>query len=81
MGVPPASAGAEERARTPAVPVGRDARGPGSATPDVYGSATLTSVDDWIWQGEDNVALLRKQFGAGTVTARNHTVRDNRRKK
>jgi DNA mismatch repair protein MutS len=36
-------------------------------TPDIYGSATLTSIDDWSWQSEDGVALLLKQFGARTL--------------
>lgn len=36
-------------------------------TPDVYGGATLTSVDDWVWQSEDCVALLIKQFGARSL--------------
>jgi DNA mismatch repair protein MutS len=36
-------------------------------TPDIYGGATLTSIDDWSWQSEDGVALLLKQFGARTL--------------
>ncbi len=36
-------------------------------TPDVYAGATLTSVDDWIWQSEDCVSLLVKQFGARSL--------------
>jgi DNA mismatch repair protein MutS len=38
-----------------------------STTPDVYGGATLTSVDDWVWQSEDCVSLLVKQFGARSL--------------
>ncbi|MDX6446717.1 MAG: mismatch repair protein MutS [Blastocatellia bacterium] len=36
-------------------------------TPDIYGGATLTSIDDWVWQSEDGAALLLKQFGARTL--------------
>jgi len=36
-------------------------------TPDIYGGATLTSVDDWLWQGDDSVSLLTKQFGARSL--------------
>src|SRR5882762_2160459 len=32
-------------------------------TPDLYASATLTAVDDWLWQGDDCAALLTTQFG------------------
>lgn len=38
-----------------------------TTTPDIYGGATLTSIDDWSWQSEDGVALLLKQFGARTL--------------
>jgi DNA mismatch repair protein MutS len=38
-----------------------------AVTPDIYGSATLTSIDDWVWQSEDGAALLLKQFGARTL--------------
>jgi DNA mismatch repair protein MutS len=38
-----------------------------SPTPDVYAGATLTSVDDWVWQSEDCVSLLVKQFGARSL--------------
>src|SRR2546421_1667662 len=37
------------------------------AKPDVYGGATLTSLDDWLWQGDDSVSLLIKQFGARSL--------------
>src|SRR6267143_4785925 len=36
-------------------------------TPDVYAGATLTSLDDWLWQGDDSVVLLTRQFGARTL--------------
>src|SRR5258706_14723267 len=36
-------------------------------TPDVYAGATLTSVDDWLWQGDDSVVLLTRQFGARSL--------------
>jgi DNA mismatch repair protein MutS len=40
---------------------------PDIVTPDVYAGATLTSVDDWLWQGDDSVSLLTRQFGARTL--------------
>src|SRR6267143_4360726 len=40
---------------------------PDIVTPDVYGGATLTSLDDWVWQGDDSVSLLIKQFGARSL--------------
>ncbi len=38
-----------------------------SVTPDVYAGATLTSLDDWLWQGDDSASLLTRQFGARTL--------------
>jgi DNA mismatch repair protein MutS len=38
-----------------------------TAIPDVYAGATLTSVDDWIWQSDESVSLLTKQFGARSL--------------
>ncbi|MDX6528836.1 MAG: mismatch repair protein MutS [Blastocatellia bacterium] len=38
-----------------------------TAVPDVYAGATLTSVDDWIWQSDESVSLLTKQFGARSL--------------
>lgn len=35
--------------------------------PDVFAGATLTAVDDWLWQGDDCAALLTKQFGARSL--------------
>ena len=32
-----------------------------------FASATLTAVDDWLWQSEESVALLRKQFGVRSL--------------
>jgi DNA mismatch repair protein MutS len=52
----PASASSDQPATTPDIP-----------TPDLYGGATLTSLDDWIWQGDDSVSLLIKQFGARSL--------------
>jgi DNA mismatch repair protein MutS len=48
-----------------------DGRGPAtkdrtSATKDeekVFGGATLTALDDWLWQTNECAALLREQFG------------------
>src|SRR5258707_14826481 len=37
---------------------------PTITTPDVYAGATLTALDDWLWQADDSVALLTRQFGA-----------------
>src|SRR5947207_11832423 len=39
---------------------------PDVATPNVYAGATLTSLDDWVWQSDDSVSLLIKQFGASS---------------
>jgi DNA mismatch repair protein MutS len=36
-------------------------------TPDVYAGATLTSLDDWLWQSDDSVSLLTKQFGVHSL--------------
>src|SRR6266403_291481 len=36
-------------------------------TPDVSAGATLTAVDDWLWQGDDSASLLTRQFGARTL--------------
>lgn len=36
-------------------------------TPDVYAGATLTALDDWLWQGDDSAALLTRQFGARSL--------------
>ncbi|HMG73495.1 MAG TPA: DNA mismatch repair protein MutS [Pyrinomonadaceae bacterium] len=48
----PASASSDQPATTPDI-----------TTPDVYAGARLTSLDDWVWQGDDSVSLLIKQFG------------------
>src|SRR5437867_11463758 len=31
--------------------------------PEVFGGATLTALDDWLWQDQECAALLLKQFG------------------
>ncbi len=36
-------------------------------TPDVYAGATLTALDDWLWQSDDSAALLTRQFGARSL--------------
>jgi DNA mismatch repair protein MutS len=36
-------------------------------TPDVFGGATLTALDDWLWQSEDAEALLIKHFGVRSL--------------
>jgi DNA mismatch repair protein MutS len=46
---------------------GADGNRPDIVTPDVYAGATLTSLDDWLWQSEDSAALLTKQFGARSL--------------
>jgi len=38
-----------------------------NTTPDVFGGATLTAVDDWLWQSEDAEALLIKHFGVQSL--------------
>jgi len=35
--------------------------------PETFGGATLTSLDDWLWQTEDCAALLIKQFGVRSL--------------
>jgi DNA mismatch repair protein MutS len=40
---------------------------PISATPDVLGGATLTALDDWLWQIEDAEGLLIKHFGVRSL--------------
>jgi DNA mismatch repair protein MutS len=52
-------------ASTPSGPT--DEVPPDTTTPDIYGGATLTSIDDWVWQGDDSVSLLIKQFGARSL--------------
>jgi DNA mismatch repair protein MutS len=47
----------EESATEPAV----------TGAPDVFAGATLTPLDDWLWQGDDSAALLSKQFGARSL--------------
>jgi DNA mismatch repair protein MutS len=36
-------------------------------TSDVFGGATLTPIDDWLWQVDDCVSLLLKQFGVRSL--------------
>ena len=48
---------AEESAREPVT----------TGPPDVFAGATLTPLDDWLWQGDDSAALLSKQFGARSL--------------
>src|SRR5205809_6115779 len=40
---------------------------PLAATPDVLGGATLTALDDWLWQIEDAESLLVKHFGVRSL--------------
>ncbi len=40
---------------------------PTIASPDIFAGATLTPLDDWLWQGEDCASLLTKQFGARSL--------------
>ena len=40
---------------------------PDISAPDLYGGATLTSVDDWVWQSDDSASLLIKQFGVRSL--------------
>jgi DNA mismatch repair protein MutS len=35
--------------------------------PDVYEGATLTPLDDWLWQEDESVSLLARQFGARSL--------------
>lgn len=41
--------------------------------PGVFAGATLTPVDDWLWQGDDCAALLMKQFGTRALDGYNLT--------
>ena len=36
-------------------------------TSDAFGGATLTPIDDWLWQVDDCVSLLLKQFGVRSL--------------
>ncbi len=36
-------------------------------TPEKSGGATLTALDDWLWQEQDGAALLLKQFGTRSL--------------
>ncbi|HVS21319.1 MAG TPA: DNA mismatch repair protein MutS, partial [Pyrinomonadaceae bacterium] len=36
-------------------------------TPDVFAGATLTPLDDWLWQSEDCAALLIRQFNVRSL--------------
>ena len=38
-----------------------------NTTPDVFGGATLTALDDWLWQSEDAETLLIKHFGVRSL--------------
>ncbi len=38
-----------------------------NSKPDVFGGATLTALDDWLWQVEDAEALLIKHFGVRSL--------------
>jgi len=44
-----------------------DGNSPDIVTPDQYAGATLTPLDDWLWQGDDSIALLIAQFGARSL--------------
>ncbi len=44
-----------------------DATARPNTTPDVFGGATLTAVDDWLWQSEDSESLLIKHFGVRSL--------------
>lgn len=38
-----------------------------NTTPDVFGGATLTEIDDWLWQSQDAESLLIKHFGVRSL--------------
>lgn len=49
-------------------------------SPDIFAGATLTSLDDWLWQSDECAALLIKQFGALSLdgyglTAKSEAIR------
>jgi len=68
----PASLGALVRAgfsntpHTAPLPIKTDAE-VNTGSPDVFAGATLTPLDDWLWQTDDCAALLTKQFGARSL--------------
>ena len=67
---PPASASPDQAATTDDGLSGADSQSVQAGSlryVEVYGSATLTAVDDWLWQGDDSVSLLTKQFGARSL--------------
>jgi DNA mismatch repair protein MutS len=38
-----------------------------NSTPDTFGGATLTALDDWLWQAEDAESLLIKHLGVRSL--------------
>ena len=40
---------------------------PRTTVPEVFGGATLTALDDWLWQDQECAALLLKQFGTHSL--------------
>lgn len=39
----------------------------GETSPDIFAGATLTPLDDWLWQTEECAALLLSQFGVRSL--------------
>src|SRR5207245_1266912 len=39
----------------------------GTTTPEIFGGATLTPLDDWLWQEQECATLLLKQFGTHSL--------------
>jgi DNA mismatch repair protein MutS len=57
-------AGFSRAPHTSPLPLGRNPTVREDAT---FAGATLTPIDDWLWQSEDCAALLLKQFGARSL--------------
>ena len=62
-------AGFRAAAHTEPLPLRPAADGAESATttPDIFGGATLTALNDWLWQTEDAEAFLLKHFGVRSL--------------
>jgi DNA mismatch repair protein MutS len=73
----PLKAEASEAAEAPSRSTGQF---PTVTSPDIFGGATLTPLDDWLWQSDDSAALLIKQFGVHSLdgfglTAKKEAIR------
>ena len=58
---------ADKSSETPSQSADEAARTATIGSPDVLAGATLTPLDDWLWQGDDCADLLIKQFGTRSL--------------